>query len=276
MIAQQFRTERVSPRITRIYAFATELMYLVEGEERAALLDTGSGVGFVKPLIDRLTDKPLVVLLTHGHVDHAMGASEFPPDTVYINQEDAYIYEPHSTYQLRKEGLFLMEGGDQVTEEDFTPIVPISAYHDLKEGCRFDLGGITVEVYACPGHTRGSLVMLLPEERTLLLGDACNSRTFLFDDYSLTVEEYQASLCRLREKLTGRYDTVLASHGDGWLAPEVIDESIALCDAVLAGTSDEVPFQFRGAAGLLADADAQPHHANLVYHPNRIKNCEGV
>jgi glyoxylase-like metal-dependent hydrolase (beta-lactamase superfamily II) len=218
MSVPEFKTEKVSDRITRIYAFSSELMYLVEGEERAALLDSGSGIGFVRPLVERLTQKPVVVLLTHGHVDHAMGASEFPPENVYINKEDAYIYNgEHGTYEFRKAGLFLMEeGADEVVpEEDFTPLVPIDAYNDLKEGDRFDLGGISIEMYACPGHTRGSLVMLIPEERTLLLGDSCNGFTFIFEEYSLPVAEYQSSLIRLRKLLEGKYGTVLASHGDG-------------------------------------------------------------
>ncbi|MFJ5760653.1 MBL fold metallo-hydrolase [Neobacillus sp. NPDC093182] len=54
-----------------------ELMYLVEGTVRAALIDTGTGVGDLKAYIDNLTDKPYFVMLTHGHVDHAMGAPAF-------------------------------------------------------------------------------------------------------------------------------------------------------------------------------------------------------
>lgn len=68
-----FKTEKLTSRVTRIQAPGEELMYLVEGEERAALLDTGTGVGHLKPCVDKLTDKPVSVLITHGHVDHAMG-----------------------------------------------------------------------------------------------------------------------------------------------------------------------------------------------------------
>ncbi|MGN0434431.1 MAG: MBL fold metallo-hydrolase [Bilifractor sp.] len=270
MITRKFRTEKVSERITRIYAFSSELMYLVEGDEKAALLDSGSGIGFVKPLIESLTKKPLLVLLTHGHVDHAMGASEFPPENVYINQDDAYIYRPHSTYAFRRDGLFLMEGGESVTDEDFTPVVPIESYHDLKEDMSFDLGGVSVQVYACPGHTKGSLVFLLPETRTVLLGDACNSNTFLFEDYSLSVEAYQKSLEALKNKLFGKYDTALASHGDGILVPGVIDENIEICQKIMERRDDGVLMEFRGHKGRIALADAKPHHGNIVYNPGRI------
>ena len=272
MVKLDFRYERVSDRVTRIYAFSSELMYLVEGEQQAALIDSGSGIGFVRPLIETLTDKPLVVLLTHGHVDHAMGASEFPPDCVYINQEDGYIYRKHSTYEFRRAGLFLMGSlGAEVTEQDFTPVVPIEMYRDLKEGDSFDLGGVTIRIYACPGHTRGSLVMLIPEERLLLLGDACNGFTFLFEDYALSIEEYREGLIRLREKVRGTFDTVLASHGDGGLANEIMDENIALCGRILSGTADAEPMEFRGNHGLIADRQAQPGHGNIVYNPEKIR-----
>lgn len=268
-----FRYEKVTERITRIFAFSSELMYLVEGERTAALLDTGSGIGFVRPLVERLTDKPVIVLLTHGHVDHAMGASEFPPDQVYINQEDTYIYEKHSTYAFRKSGLFLMDGLEEsVTEEDFTPIVPIGKYHDLKEGDRFDLGGVSVEIYACPGHTKGSLVMLIPEERVVLLGDACNGFTFVFEDYSLSVEAYKESLNRLKEKIEGKFDQALASHGDGILYPGIIDENIVLCEKIMDGISDKALMEFRGATGYIADTKAEHGHGNIVFHPERIFN----
>jgi glyoxylase-like metal-dependent hydrolase (beta-lactamase superfamily II) len=273
MSVPEFRTEKVSDRITRIYAFSSELMYLVEGDERAALLDSGSGIGFVRPLVEKLTDKPVVVLLTHGHVDHAMGASEFPPENVYINKEDAYIYNgEHGTYEFRKAGLFLMEeGADEVVpEEDFTPLVPIDAYNDLKEGDKFDLGGISIEMFACPGHTKGSLVMLIPEERTVLLGDACNGFTFVFEDYSLPLAEYQQSLIRLKNILEGRYDTILASHGDGRSVPEIISENIALCDVILEGKDDKKPMEFRGNHGMIANTKAEPGHGNIVYNPGRL------
>ena len=38
------------------------LCYLVEGTEKAMLIDTGFGVGDTKALCERLTDKPLVVV----------------------------------------------------------------------------------------------------------------------------------------------------------------------------------------------------------------------
>lgn len=273
MSVPAFQTEIVSDRITRIYAPSGDLMYLVEGDRQAALLDSGCGIGSLRPLIEQLTSKPLIVLLTHGHVDHAMGASEFPPDSVYINQTDAYTYDEHKTLAFRISCLPMMgPASEQVDPEtDFTPEVPISAYHNLQDGASFHLGGISIEAYACPGHTKGSMVLLIPEERRLLLGDACNPFTFLFDHYSTSVETYQASLKRIQSLLANRYDTVLISHGDGNAVPGIVQENIDLCQRILDGKADREPMEFLGRPGLIANAKAEPGHGNIVYNPNFIR-----
>ncbi|MCD8300371.1 MAG: MBL fold metallo-hydrolase [Clostridiales bacterium] len=270
----EFKTERLTDHITRIYAFSTELMYLVEGERMAALLDTGSGIGSLKACVDRLTDKPVIVLLTHGHIDHAMGAGEF--DTVYMNREDDYIYLPHSDRQFRCDSLSLCEPGVGATEADLIPAADVNSFHDLKEGMSFDLGGVHIEVYACPGHTHGSMVMLIPEERAVLLGDACNYLTFMYDTYSLTVSEYEKSLKALEPKIAGKYDTVCLSHGDGNGHKDIIADVIAVCEDIKAGKTDDIPMEFNGTRGLIAKAMGPDMNridggrGNIVYNKDRV------
>ena len=45
-------------------------MFLVIGEERALLIDTGVGMTDLPALIRSLTPLPYDVVLTHGHLDH--------------------------------------------------------------------------------------------------------------------------------------------------------------------------------------------------------------
>ena len=55
----------------------TEYMYLLEGSEKALLLDTGYGAGNLRAFVEQLTDKPVIVANTHYHPDHAGGNGEF-------------------------------------------------------------------------------------------------------------------------------------------------------------------------------------------------------
>ena len=267
-----FESTKISPTTTRIRAPGFELMYLVEGKEKAALIDTGSGLGFLRAHIEKLTDKPIVVLLTHGHVDHAMGAGEF--ETVYMNHVDDYIYTQHADMDFRRDGLFLCP--QKVEEEEIIPAKPLEEIHQMAGGDSFDLGGLHIDIYDLPGHTRGSVVMLIREERVLLLGDACNYLTFLHEPYSTTVKEYKANLEALKPQVEGKYDAVYLSHGPGNGSVELIDGMIQVCQDIMEGKTDDVPFGFKDSKGFLAKAEIERDVridggvGNVIYSKDRI------
>lgn len=272
----KFHSEKVSEHITRIYGLTEEQMYLVTGSQTAALIDTGSGAGSLRSYVETLTDKPVTVLLTHGHVDHAMGAPEF--DTVYMSREDDYIYSQHCELEARKGYLSQSPDFDKIVEEDYIPVASADSFHDLREGDVFDLGGISVEVYSCPGHTKGSLCMLIREERTLITGDACNTFTFLFDTYSTGLSTYEKNLTALKEKTAGKFDRILLSHGPGREYPvELIDEVLEVCEDIKSGNVDDLPFEFMGKKAFIAKAmemgggRLDGKLGNIVYDKERIQ-----
>lgn len=271
----QFHAEKISEHATRIYGLAGEQMYLVEGAQKAALIDTGSGAGSLRQYVESLTDRPVIVLVTHGHVDHAMGAPEF--DTVYMSRKDDYIYKQHCELEVRKRFLSESPMFADVTEEEYIPVTPPDAFLDMKEGDVFDLGGISIEIYACPGHTRGSLCMLLREERTLVTGDACNGFTFLFDAYSTGLSTYEKNLQELKRRTAGKFDRIYLSHGPGRDYPAaLLDEVLEVCEDIKNGNVDDVPFESRGRKAHIAKALAKEggrldgKTGNIVYNKERI------
>lgn len=269
-----FISEKISPTVTRIHGITDEQMYLVEGSQRAALIDTGSGVGSLRTYVEGLTDKPVIVLLTHGHLDHAMGAPEF--DTVYMSRKDHYIYNAHCDMELRKEYLSQAPDFAKVEEQDYIPIASCSSFHDLKEGDSFDLGGITIQIFECPGHTLGSVVMLLKEERALITGDACNTFTFLFDWYTTDLLTYESSLRRLLAQTEESFDRIYLSHRNSDAPKELIRGVLQVCDDIKSGRTDDIPFEFMGQTAYIAkailteDIRLDGGVGNIVYNKNNI------
>ena len=90
-----FTHERISERIVRIIDISDTASYLVEGDERACLIDTGSGIGSLRTYVESLTSLPYDVILTHGHVDHASGAGEFEDKKIYLHPKDRELMKVH-------------------------------------------------------------------------------------------------------------------------------------------------------------------------------------
>lgn len=279
-----YQLEKIHSRITRIWDVSRTAIYLIEGSESALLVDTGVGVGSLKAVVEGITSKPVTVLLTHGHVDHACGAGEF--DTVYMHTADTALYGDHSRLPVRMGyvGGSATSGADgaltaKVQESDYLPVKEAAAFLPLEDGKIFSLGDISVQVLAAPGHTPGSVVMLIPEERILILGDACNAFTFLFDTTCPSVAQYRSMLLQLQERTAGKYDRCLFSHGMGEGRVDMIANVIAVCDDILAGKCDDMPFRgFNGEPAFIAKAmdfsrfcRADGGEGNVVYNPYNIQ-----
>lgn len=270
-----FRTEQLNDHLYRIHDITDVFMYLVIGNETAALIDTGCGFGDLRSVVERLTDKPVVTILTHGHVDHALGAAQF--DAVYMNRLDIPVYIEHCDVKLRLDYLRMSPLYEPGVEE--TMLEPADTEHFLPMGddTEFDLGGIHIRMYACPGHTPGSMCALIEEDRILITGDACNPLTFLYMPEALSVSDYKESLVEFGKTVKGRFDEVLFSHGniDGEIS--IVEDGIELCDRIIAGQTDgNMEFSFMQWKGLLA-AEADENlirkdnvRMNIVYNPEKI------
>ena len=279
-----FQIHPINGRLDRITDIAGTHFYLVKGDREAALLDTGVGCGSLDKLVRSLTNLPVKVFITHGHVDHAMGAGAF--EDVWISPLDKEIYAEHSRTETRLNYIHgtAQRGGNpetaDVTAEMLEPPKPFDQFHPLRPGDTFDLGGISLVILEGTGHTPGCVTVLIPELRTLLLGDACNPFTYLFDTTCSTVADYREMLLRLKASVEGRYGHVLLCHGpDGQGTTDLIDSVISVCDDILRGDTDDMPFQgFHGEPVCIAKAmdfstfsRVDGGAGNIVYNPARIR-----
>lgn len=274
-----FKTKQISSHIISIQGILHERMYLVMGQAAAALIDCGSGFGSLSALVRQMTDKPVLVLLTHGHVDHAMGAKEF--SLVYMNRSDIPVFLRHGTPEFRWGVAHSMAAGKTLKESDYTQTDDPSRFLDLKDGDIFDLGGVHLDIFSCAGHTPGSVTVLVREERTLIVGDACSNFTFLAGEESLPVALYEKNLRAMKRKTDGKYGRVLEAHGTGELPPDVVEGVLRVCNEIQCGRTDDVPDWFAGHRGVLAKmrvphstARADGKSGNIFYRKGMTGNGE--
>lgn len=269
----EFAQKQLSEHVTQLTEVSGVSAFLVTGTKRAALLDTCSGVRGLKETVAELTKLPVTVILTHGHGDHAGSAADF--EDVYMHPEDGELLQKHNL-AMRMDYVRAMLGPDcALTEEDFVADAR-QPFRPLSDGQVFDLGGICLEIIHVPGHTKGSCCVLLPEERSILYGDACNANTLVMDEASTDISTYQRSLAHLKT-FDDRYDTVYYSHGPAVGPRDSLDDNMELCGRILAGTDDAVPCEFMGRQAIRAAAirdnfvRLDGKYGNIVYSESTRK-----
>ncbi len=266
---QFFTSEPVTGHITRIKTPCGVCMYFVQGETGAALLDTGFGIGDLKSYVDAIARTPYKVLLSHGHLDHAGGAGQF--DEAYLSTLDWELERWHCTRERRIDDVIHGPGGMPagMSEEDFLPSRK-APYLPLADGEAFALGGVTVQSIALPGHTRGTMIFLIPEDRVAIFGDACGENTLLLFKESAPIEEYRENLLRV-QTLESTFDRVLRNHGSCESEKRILADSIELCGQILARQDAAIPSGFAGMSGLLARPHDHPGKAgNILYNPENL------
>lgn len=196
-MAEIIQTEQMANGLWRLSSPLGEVCYLVEGSERAALVDAMGGLGDLLSVIARLIgSKPLDVLLTHRHEDHVGGAYWF--SEVWISEAEADCWEmcekcmPVVEEHMVKLGI--PAGTPYAIRDGKRPAVRF-----LTEDSRFDLGGRTLEAVALPGHTVGSMGFVCSELKCLFSGDAVTPIMCLCFEESLDLEAWQATLAKIEQ-----------------------------------------------------------------------------
>jgi glyoxylase-like metal-dependent hydrolase (beta-lactamase superfamily II) len=150
---------------------------IVVAEEEALVVDTGMGPKNGRRVFDKaraLTDKPLVLTITHFHPEHGFGAQEF--------REARIVYNRTQQEELAEKGATYLDMfrsfGDAVAEQlEGVELVDPDEVYDGE--LTLDLGGTTVELHEFGlAHTRGDQVVFLPERGVLFTGDLVETRFF--------------------------------------------------------------------------------------------------
>lgn len=216
-------------RIDTDFYGRTNSLYLLEGEDKTALIDTGVGSTpseYLAPYLAEHTPKVSIdfVLNTHADLDHVGGnkavAEMFPNsvqmchelDREWIDNFDSMIDERYDEYAE-----FGMAEAPE-TKDFLRSIVGAKATDSaLKGGERLNLApDWSVEILHTPGHSHGHIAIWDPRSRSLIIGDAVLSDGLYMTDGSPAfpptyryVDEYVATIDHF---LAMAPDHLLSSH----------------------------------------------------------------
>ena len=227
MIFGSYHSWKIYPQ-THIISFmnGTQNMYLLEGSEKALLLDTGWGAGNLRPFVEKLTQKPILVANTHCHPDHAGGNGEW-------------------------EAVYMMPGGEkdlatcagcpfdltQLPHPDYRHIV-------VADGDVIELGGRTIEIYDISAHSNGSMALLDRSRGMAFVGDELESAQVIMNESApvpgvqfLLDERLRAhhrNMLRLKELGIGGM-MIFPAHNGAPISPEYVDDYIQLVEHIYSG-----------------------------------------
>lgn len=128
-----------------------ESVYIIEGEDRALLLDAGTDIKNLDKIVAGITSKPVTLMATHVHGDHTGSAVALFPE-IWINPADTVQFAGQPSP------------------------VPVKF---LEDGQIIDLGGRTIEVMFTPGHTPGSVTFFDKDRNYGFSGDSFGSTNLL-------------------------------------------------------------------------------------------------
>ena len=146
---------------------SSETMYIVEGKRKAVLIDAGTVIPGLDKIVAQITNKPVTLILTHVHPDHAGAVECF--EEVWINPADT-VFIP--AFMPNYKGTIKF----------------------LEHGQKIKLGGRTLETYFTPGHTPGSTTFLEVGTDHGFSGDSYgNGNLLVFDDFKTLIKMCQES-----------------------------------------------------------------------------------
>lgn len=225
--------------------------YLIEGQKRALVIDTGCGLCDIKEVLSKLTDKPYDVVLTHGHFDHSGGMGSF--EKIYLQKNDREIALKIDYREIRKfSEMFGKAGGYECFEynpDDIQPIKVFPEFMDLEDGDEFDLGGRSVKAYHIPGHTLGGFAFGDDLSKIIFSGDCCNQNLLVFDhSVALTlegIEKFRNISAKYLQNYNGH--TGYLGNPDCYSQKmDVADNLIYICKGILDDTLLSTDYEFLG------------------------------
>jgi glyoxylase-like metal-dependent hydrolase (beta-lactamase superfamily II) len=269
-----FATRGLEPGVWLVAEPPHVCSYLVIGDRRAVLVDSGMGIGDIRAVVEHLTDHDVLVVNTHHHWDHVGGNQRFTDVAIHetgaellgreVPAERLAAYMAFVRQLLERFGGFrdlddrffsflTEETTPRPLPEGFDPlswrIVPSVPTRLLREGDRIDLGDRSLRVLHTPGHTPDSICLLDERNGLLFGGDTYSSGPIYAHMPDSDLEAFTRSTARVAG-LADAIRTVYMAHFTRYAENAAFVQEVA--DGFAAITAGEVEW------GVAADALGRP------------------
>lgn len=217
-----FDVSRIDPSTYAIHEpryWQRNVAYVLKGENRSILIDSGSGTRDIAFVADKVTKKPMTVVASHGHYDHIGSHASFAsvamidlPETREATDAEGWYSPPVA------KSLWAFSRSYRVTEW-------------WKPGDTIDLGGRRIEVVHVPGHSTDSIALVDRERGYAFVGDHLYGGPLLANLPGSDLAQYLESTRRLLAIPEIR--VVYGAHEEGRLTRESLVALESALSAIL-------------------------------------------
>jgi glyoxylase-like metal-dependent hydrolase (beta-lactamase superfamily II) len=199
------------------------ISYLVLGTERAALIDTGMGIGNIQKEVERLSTLPVIVINTHGHFDHIGDNNRFKEVWGFNDDSEVALIEKGYSHAECKQFMGPDSYMNLPTNVDINTyeIRPSRVTRRLRHFENIQLGERNLTVHHTPGHSPGSICLLDSRDGLLFTGDTLYPGTLFAHLKGSDFKAYQKSIKYLAD-LYDQVSHLCPAHNEIYAPKEMI------------------------------------------------------
>lgn len=240
-----FELYDVAPGVTAIYEpfqWQEAISYLIQGDEKALLFDSGNGIADMAKLVKTLTNKPVSVLNSHSHYDHVGGNYAFENiygmNTAYTRDRQSGHTNENISIEASKQAL-CKDLPTGVTKDNHVGR-PYQVSEFIEDGHIIDLGNRKLHVIHTPGHTPDAIILIDEKHELMFTGDSYYSGPIWLYAPETDLEQYQNSLSLMIQK-SHNIKHLLPAHNTPLTDPKLLVKALAGIKAVINGQAQSVP-----------------------------------